>query len=513
MPEKDKYIIRFVNFMNDEDELIEEVASQKGFQVNIPRKIDSLLSGFDLSNTDVIIIDQIGPGDLALDLCRSIRSKYYSAYISMILLSEDKNPERMKASYDSGINEYLKKPVHKEEFMYKCKFLAEYTHVQRELNASRKANTIFLSNLSHEIRTPMNGIVGMIDILKQTHLDKEQSEYLDIIEGSGENLLHIINDILDFSKIAAGEIEFERSDFNMGKQIEDLKKLMSFKARERGLYFKCEVDKEIPALLRGDAVRLKQILINLCNNAVKFTPKGGVTVIAKRMEAQFKDRVKVKFEIIDTGIGIDKESGSKLLSSFSQIDSNSTRKYGGTGLGLAISQELTKMLGGKMGFESEPGKGSTFWFIMDFEEVISKSALVFDDEKVVPLVSDLNILVAEDNMINQKVAKINFEKLGHHVVIAENGIKALEHFNQKYFDIVFMDAQMPLMDGIEAAKNIRLQEKSIKKTPIILMTNTLQSIPEELNKLGISDCINKPFKIDQLIKILNKFADENAAIN
>ncbi|MCF8229408.1 MAG: response regulator [Bacteroidales bacterium] len=511
---KKKGTICFIDADRKNDVLIRDLQLHGSFEIIQYNNIHNIHFSDQLKKTDLIIINCAIPDNQIWDFCRKARKSTSGKNTSILLLADKKNTEEISNAFDAGITDFIQKPFDKQEIIKKIELLIDYSGTRRELKASKKANTIFLSNLSHEIRTPMNGIIGMVDILKQTELGPEQMEYLDIIEGSGENLLNIINDILDFTNIIAGHIRFERVDFNLRKKIDELNRLMRFKARERGISFKVSVSKEVPEMLRGDPIRLKQILTNLCNNAIKFTPRGHVSVRVKAVETSAKNKIKLKFEVKDTGIGISPEDANKLLTSFAQIDSGSIRKYGGTGLGLAIANHLTQLLGGEFSFTSEPGKGSTFWFSIAFDSIATSPGQLFDEEDVEPMVSGLNILVAEDNAINQIVAKINFEKLGHKVFIADNGREAIQNFRNNKVDFVFMDASMPELDGIEASKKIREYERAkqqARETPIILMVNSLQSKPENFSDLGISDCINKPFKIVQLIKILNKFAAESAA--
>ncbi len=368
-----------------------------------------------------------------------------------------------------------------------------------------KYKSLFLANMSHEIRTPLNGIIGMSEILKETKLSKEQADYLDIINISGSNLLSIINDILDYSKIEANQLELEYITLNIHKEIEDVVKLLSIKAKSKNLDLSYNIHPDVPKFFKGDPLRIKQILINFCNNSIKFTSKGFVhiNVVLLKKTAKYVD---VKFEVQDTGIGISKENQSKLFKEFSQVDASTTRKFGGTGLGLSISQKLSALMGGKVGINSELGKGSIFWFIGKFE--ITNLETNCETKTIIEVsTKKLNILLVEDNKINQKVAAHTIIKYGHTVDFANDGLEAIDLFNKNKYDIIFMDIQMPNMNGYEATQEIRKIEakNNFDKTKIVAMTaNALKGEKEKCVSIGMDDYLSKPFKQEALLQILNK---------
>lgn len=380
---------------------------------------------------------------------------------------------------------------------------AEIVRAYKEAEHAAQAKSDFLSTMSHEIRTPLNAIIGMAHLTLDTPLNDDQKENLSSVKHAADALLTIVNDILDFAKIDAGKMELEFTDFNLATLIEDCRNVFAFAVQQKKLRFDVEIKPDVPRRLLGDAGKVRQVLLNLVNNAIKFTPSGQIILRVSLMQS-LSDKNVLRFEIIDSGIGIPKAALSKLFKPFNQLNHATTRSFGGTGLGLSISKSLVELMKGQIGVASEPNQGSTFWFKIPFALAAQTVLPLAAPLKVDTSPKSGRILVAEDNIFNQKVAVKGLQKYGYTVDVAANGIETIDSLNLARYDLILMDCQMPEMDGFEATRLIRNGSafiKNINKIPIIAMTaNAIKGDREKCLAAGMDDYISKPVDFDLLIQ-------------
>jgi PAS domain S-box-containing protein len=390
-------------------------------------------------------------------------------------------------------------------FVYRVRDTSEEIRLRSELiTAKEKAEEAaiikaqFLATMSHEIRTPLNGVIGMASLLQQTKLDYKQKEYADTIQKSGASLMVLINDILDFSKLEQGKMELKEDRVDIRESITDVIDVLRTPAQSKGIHIYVDVENRIASHVLIDELRLRQVLLNFVGNAIKFTETGSVKLSVKVKE-DVGIRVKLEFCVEDTGIGIAEDRLDRLFKSFSQVDASHSRKYGGTGLGLSISKQIVELMGGEVSVESQIGKGTKFHFSIwaaHADTVVGKEqvdAILWQPEKY----SSMRILIAEDNFVNQKVLEYMLQNLGLRADLASNGLEVVEMHSKNPYDLIFMDVQMPMMDGIEACRFVRAQNQ--EQPYIVAMTaNHTDKDRNNCMEVGMNQFISKPFVIEQV---------------
>lgn len=469
---------------------------------------------------DLIMIDLGLPDMHGFELLRRIKAVPTLSAVPVLLLTAQGNLEDKVQGFELGASDYITKPFDLPELRVRARALLrskwlqdDLTQTNRDLDAARlaaeaatRAKSEFLAQMSHEIRTPMNGVIGMARLLLESGLNAQQRELVETIQTSGDALLTVINDILDFSKIESGKLDLENHPFELVTCVEDVLDLLAAKADEKRLDLSYEIAESVPAVIAGDSSRLRQILVNLVGNAVKFTAKGEVhlSVTGERLPEDAPSRNpqwQLHFAVRDTGIGIPADRFGALFKSFSQVDSSTTRRFGGTGLGLAISKSLVELMGGKIWVESEVGKGSTFQFTMRAESVAG--AATASETREPSALAGMRLLLVDDNPTNRRILRLQCKKWGIQNEAADSGANALEMLRKgATFDAAILDMQMPEMDGIMLARRIRAELPNLGM-PLILLTSMglWADTPREDVALFLS-CVNKPVKPSQLFAIL-----------
>lgn len=414
----------------------------------------------------------------------------------------------------NGMGEVDGVAIYSQDVTEKKKIEQDLLKAKNEAIAAAQTKSEFLSNMSHEIRTPMNAIIGLTELLLEEEFEAPILENVKSIKYSADNLLVIINDILDFSKIEAGKVTFESIDFDIRLRMAELRKTFEHRTKEKGINFSINVDEKVPDIIKGDPFRLNQILFNLVGNAIKFTSEGQIAVsvsIAKTSE----NNLTLKFAVADSGIGIPLSQQSKIFESFTQANTDTTRKYGGTGLGLAITRNLVQLQNGTIGITSEVGIGTTF--TVEIPYTLGILANIEDNNKKINSLADLsslNILLVEDNIMNQFVAKQFFKKWKNELIIANHGAEAITILRERDdIDLVLMDLQMPEMSGFEAAAVIRGTNTVVKNPDIPIIALSADAFLETRRKVieaGMNDYVTKPFKPEELYNKIVKYTQKNS---
>ncbi len=387
----------------------------------------------------------------------------------------------------------------------------ELRSARQVADTANRAKSSFLAHMSHELRTPMNAVLGMIDLALSDELLPHVREYLETAHGSADTLLALLNDILDFSRIEAGRLELENAPFRLRPALEQTVKALSIRAYEKGLHIATHIADDVPDCLVGDALRLKQILANLLSNAIKFTDQGRVAVRVS-LDARTENEVRLHCAVEDTGIGIQPEILSRIFTPFAQADASTTRQYGGSGLGLAIAANLVEMMGGRLEVQSQPGRGSVFHFVASFGRTADAPPVPASGPGSADFPSPpraLRILVAEDTPANQKLITMILGKRGHSVEVAASGHQVLDLFATREFDLILMDVQMPLMDGLAATTAIRRLPAPKNRIPIIAMTAyAMKGDRERCLRAGMNAYLAKPIHLRELVELVERLGED-----
>lgn len=494
-------------YLKDEDYLVATVSSAK-----------TALLKLKSHQFDLILLDIVMPEMNGIELCKILKENEITKNTPIIFLTAVSSDEIIIDAFDAGGIDYIKKPFNPGELKRKIKnhlnlinYRKEIEKAKEEADLANQAKSIFLGNISHELRTPLNGIVATLELLSDTNLDKSQEEMVNIASISAANLTHILNDLLDLTKIESGILEINNQLFCLKEMIDSTLKIFNQKAIAKNLNFNLSFDENIPDQIVGDEYRTQQVLMHILDNALKFSDEGTIEVNIKLIK-QNSSELEIQYCVEDHGKGIDLAQQKTIFNSFTQIENNNTRSTGGMGSGLSLAKKIVKLLGGEIKVVSELGQGSTFCFTVQYYLPSHKNDTTENPESLLIKekfnLSNLVVLVVDDNIVNLKVAHMMLKKMGVNVHLAENGKEALAKYDIHQPNLIFMDIQMPVMDGLETTQKIRTLEKDNNSKPVAIIALTASAMKgdkEIFLKSGMNDYISKPFKKNDLDRIIKKY--------
>jgi len=485
------------------DFLIYEL-QEEGYQTAFACNGEEALEKIKNENFQVVVTDIKMPKMDGLELLE--KAKKISPYLEFIMVTGYAQIENAVKAMKEGAYDFLSKPYELNEILVVIEKALEKSELRQDRDIAVELSRVkseFLATMSHEIRTPMNAVIGMSDLLEETPLSIEQREYVRVLKRGGETLMNLINNILDLSKVESGNLELEKTEFNLEELSEQVMELMAYRAHEKGLELAFQISPEVPINLMGDPNRLKQVLVNLIGNALKFTEKGEVVLEVKSVE-RADDKCRILFSVKDTGIGIPKEKLEQIFDPFTQADASTTRKYGGTGLGLTISKKLVERMGGGIEVTSQPGQGTTFYFTLPFE--IRKGGSIQEASPIISL-KGLKVLLVDDNATNRLILSHILVSWGAQVTQAESGEAAISELkrstaaNQSY-QLLLLDCRMPKMDGFQLIEEIKKDSNFEQMTIMMLTSDARYGDIARAQKLGVSRYLTKPVKKMELFNTL-----------
>lgn len=523
------FLILVVDDISQNLQVIGDLLDKAGYSTTFASNGKQAITRVKAANPDLIMLDLMMPEMNGLQVCKQLQADSKYCDIPIIFLTASHESEPVIEAFTLGAVDYVTKPFNAPELLARVKThltlkktrdelkntLADLVEAREAALASAQLKSQFLANMSHEIRTPMNAVLGMAELLLTTDLNAQQIDFVKTLKESGDNLLAIINDILDFSKLEAGEMRLNMQPFNLTNLMENLHSLFLAQAQDKGLKMDCHIAANVPINLRGDELRLRQILTNLVSNAIKFTESGTVA-ISVECESNgplefYPQSVVLRFTIEDTGIGISARDVEKLFKSFSQVDGTATRQYGGTGLGLAICKQLVQLMEGEIGVCSQFGEGSAFWFSvkLSLEKInlnLSSNPEGYRKNNEGVSLNKSPILLVEDTRVNQKVIRHQLQLLGYKCDCTNNGREALEKLADNQYKLVLMDCNMPVLNGYDTTKMIR--ERAGDPQDIVIIGLTAYAMPGDREKClaaGMNDYLSKPVSLENLSEALSKW--------